>query len=95
MFSWKTNKAAFPKATLYRVAEVLELVHSDLCGPITPSTGGGNIYIFVLIDDQCRYMWSILLIEEEEEEWLLMLINCKPQSYEEAHELKEWNTACE
>ena len=51
MFSWKTNKAAFPKATLYRVAEVLELVHSDLCGPITPSTGGGNIYIFVLIDD--------------------------------------------
>lgn len=24
-----------------------------------------------------------------------MLINCEPQSYEEAQELKEWNTACE
>lgn len=38
----------------------------------------------------------ILLIEEEEEgERLLMLINCEPQTYEEAQELKEWIVACE
>ena len=42
----------------------LELIHGDLCGPITPSTRAGNKYIFVLIDDFSRYMWTILLKEK-------------------------------
>ena len=37
-----------------------------MCGPITPSTAGGKRYIFVLIDDHSRYMWSILLREKSE-----------------------------
>lgn len=44
----------------------LELIHGDLCGPITPSTSGGNRYVFVLIDDFSRYMWTILLKEKGE-----------------------------
>lgn len=62
----KQARQVFPKATLYRAEKVLELVHGDLCGPITPSTAGGNRYIFVLIDDHSRYMWSILLKEKSE-----------------------------
>ena len=57
----KQARQVFPKATSYRATKVLELVHGDLCGPITPSTAGGKIYIFVLIDYHSRYMWSILL----------------------------------
>ncbi|POO76345.1 hypothetical protein C1T30_43720, partial [Bacillus sp. MBGLi97] len=56
----------FPKTTSYRAEKVLELVHGDLCGPITPSTAGGSRYIFVLIDDHSRYMWTILLKEKNE-----------------------------
>lgn len=62
----KQARATFPKATSYRASHVLELVHGDLCGPITPSTPAKNKYIFVLIDDHSRYMWSILLKDKGE-----------------------------
>jgi hypothetical protein len=36
---------------------VLELIHGDLCGPITPMTPSGNRYFILLVDDISRYMW--------------------------------------
>jgi len=57
----KQMRQVFPQATSYRAAEPLELIHGDLCGPITPATAAGNRYIFVLVDDHSRYMWTILL----------------------------------
>ena len=60
----KQTRKAFPPATQYRATELLELVHADLCGPITPTTPAQNRYIFVLIDDHSRYMWTALLREK-------------------------------
>lgn len=62
----KQTRTSFPNATSYRATQVLELVHGDLCGPISPPTARGNRYIFVLIDDHTRYMWSLLLREKGE-----------------------------
>ena len=62
----KQTRRPFPSATSYRASQVLELIHGDLCGPITPPTAGRNRYVFVLIDDHSRYMWSILLKEKRE-----------------------------
>lgn len=62
----KQSRQVFPKSTPYRASKPLELIHGDLCGPISPSTRSGNRYIFVLIDDYSRYMWSILLKEKSE-----------------------------
>lgn len=62
----KHTRQPFPNATSYRAEKILELVHGDICGPITPQTAGGCRYIFVLIDDHSRYMWSILLQEKSE-----------------------------
>ncbi|KAG7586435.1 Zinc finger CCHC-type [Arabidopsis thaliana x Arabidopsis arenosa] len=62
----KQSRKTFPQATSYRAGTKLELVHGDLCGPITPSTLARNRYVFVLIDDHSRYMWSILLKEKSE-----------------------------
>jgi len=45
----KQHRAAFPQATAYRTDRGLELVHTDLCGPITPTTPGGNKY-FLLVE---------------------------------------------
>ena len=60
----KQTRQAFPKATSYRACRALELIHADLCGPISPATQSHNRYIFVIIDDHTRYMWSILLKEK-------------------------------
>lgn len=62
----KQVRQSFPQATTYRAEKLLELIHADLCGPITPTTGGGNKYIFVLIDDCSRYMWTVLLKEKSD-----------------------------
>jgi len=62
----KQSRQFFPQATLYRATKILELVHGDLCGPITPSTAAGNRYIFVIIDDHSRYMWTTLLKEKSD-----------------------------
>ena len=42
------------------------MLHGDLCGPISPRTSTGNIYIFVVIEDNTRYMWTIVLKEKGE-----------------------------
>lgn len=62
----KQARRPFPSFLSYCAETVLELIHGDLCGPINPPTAGNNRYIFVLIDDCSRYMWSILLKEKHE-----------------------------
>jgi uncharacterized protein YchJ len=44
---------------LYRALKQLELVHGDLCGPITPSTPGRR-YFLLLVDDALLFMWAVL-----------------------------------
>lgn len=53
----KQHHAPFPQATAYRAEYGPELVHTQLCGPITPMTPGGNKYILLVMDDYGRYMW--------------------------------------
>lgn len=62
----KQTRRSFPQATQYRALKPLELVYGDLCGPISPQTPAQKLYIFVLIDDHTRYMWTILLKEKSE-----------------------------
>ena len=62
----KQSRKSFPQATHYRATKLFELVHADLCGPISPSTTAHNRYIFVHIDDHSRYMWIVLLKEKSE-----------------------------
>jgi hypothetical protein len=38
-----------------------ELVHGDLCGPVTPATPGGRCYFLLLVDNLSRYMWVVVL----------------------------------
>jgi len=62
----KQRRLPFPKAAKYRVADALELVHSDLCGLITPATNGGRWYFLMLVDDCSCYMWLQLLTSKSE-----------------------------
>ena len=44
----------------------LELVHADLCGPITPETPGGKRMFLLAIDDKSRFMWLVLLTSTDQ-----------------------------
>lgn len=57
----KQTRHSFPSPTQYRSFSALEFLHADLCGPIASATLAHNRYIFVIIDDHTRYMWSIFL----------------------------------
>ena len=62
----KQHRAPFPRASAYRANTGLELVHGDLCGPVTPATPGGKLYFLLIIDDFNRYMWLELLRSKDE-----------------------------
>ena len=54
------------KAKGYRAKEVLELVHTDLCGPISTNARGGYEYIISFIDDYSRYGYIYLMHNKSE-----------------------------
>jgi hypothetical protein len=62
----KQRRATFPTVAKFHAKEKLELVHRDLCGPVTPATPGGKWYFFLLVDDVSRYMWLVLLATKDE-----------------------------
>ncbi|CAO2193121.1 unnamed protein product [Urochloa humidicola] len=57
----KQKRLPFPRQASFRAKERLELVHGDLCGPVTPATPGGRRYFLLLVDDVSRYMWAVIL----------------------------------
>lgn len=46
--------------------KILELVHSDLCGPINSTSNGGKWYFITFIDDYSRKTWVYFLQEKSE-----------------------------
>ncbi|KAI3795899.1 hypothetical protein L1987_38559 [Smallanthus sonchifolius] len=52
----KQKRNSFPKQSMYRASKPFELVHTNLCGPISPPTLGGNRYFMLFVDDYTRYM---------------------------------------
>jgi transposase InsO family protein len=61
----KHRQAPFPVEAQYHAQEPLELVHGDLCGPVTPATPGGRRYFLLLVDDATRYMCLALLTTKD------------------------------
>ena len=59
------SRAPFSSSS-YRALSVLELIHMDICGPISPQTVGEKRYFFLIVDDYSRCMWVALLKEKSE-----------------------------
>lgn len=49
-----------------RATRPLELVHTDVCGPITPLTEEGYKYFLTFIDDYTHFVWVYLLSNKSE-----------------------------
>ncbi|KAJ0926042.1 putative RNA-directed DNA polymerase [Helianthus annuus] len=50
----KQQREVIPNKSNWRATEKLQLIHTDLCGPITPSSQTGKRYVLVFIDDYTR-----------------------------------------
>jgi hypothetical protein len=64
----KQRRAPFPQAAKYRATKLLDLLHGDLCGPISLMTPGGKRYIMLIVDDMSGYMWAVLLTNNSDVE---------------------------
>jgi hypothetical protein len=62
----KHPRSSFPKAAEYRAKKPLELVHTDICDPIKPSSIGENQYFITFINDFSHKTWVYFLKEKSE-----------------------------
>ncbi|GKA13909.1 retrovirus-related pol polyprotein from transposon TNT 1-94 [Tanacetum coccineum] len=62
----KHARSSFPKEATSRAKEPLQLIHTDLCGPITPPSHGKNLYFMLFIDDYSRKTWVYFLNEKSQ-----------------------------
>jgi hypothetical protein len=54
------------KNSTMSTSKAFELLHTDLFGPSTYSSIGGNKYDFVIVDDFTRYTWVAFLVDKSD-----------------------------
>ena len=50
----KHHRESIPKQSLWRATKRLQLVHADICGPISPTSNSGKRYVITFIDNYSR-----------------------------------------
>ena len=63
----KISKIPFPdKDKDNSTSAPLELIHTDVCGRITPASLGGGEYVLTFIDDYSRFCWVYIIRHKSE-----------------------------
>ena len=62
----KQHRWPFPKASKRITTSPLELIHSDVCGPISIPTIGGSRYFVTFIDNFSRYTVAYMMKRKDE-----------------------------
>lgn len=62
----KLTRKAFPKISDNQSNKILDLIHSDVCGPMRTSTVSGMRYLLTFTDDYSRYTKIYLLQSKDE-----------------------------
>jgi transposase InsO family protein len=57
----KQTRVAFKSHSPFRMEKILDLVHSDVCGPMKTRSLGGCYYFVTFIDDHSRKVWVYTL----------------------------------
>lgn len=61
----KQHREVIPKKAMWRASERWELIHADICGPISPTSNGGKRYLIYFIDDFSRKAWDFLVYKAD------------------------------
>ncbi len=64
----KMTRLPFPKQSLNKSSSVLDLIHSDVCGPMKTMSPSGKRYILTFIDDFSRFTKVFFLRKKSETE---------------------------
>jgi hypothetical protein len=62
----KQHRESFPKESTWRANHILQLVHSDICGPLNPTSNSHKRYFITFTDDFSRKTWVYFLVEKSE-----------------------------
>ncbi|KAL1352527.1 hypothetical protein AAHE18_06G173600 [Arachis hypogaea] len=62
----KHSRKSFPKQSKSRATKPLQLIHTDVCGPIKPLSLGKSVYFLLFIDDYSRKIWVYFLKQKSE-----------------------------
>ena len=62
----KQHREIFPTGKSIREKAPLEIVHSDVCGPMHIPSFAGNKYVLTFIDDYTRKTWVYMLKQKSE-----------------------------
>ena len=62
----KHTRYPFPKNGSNKTKEVLELVHSDVCGPMNKVSVGGSVYYVTFVDDYRKFTWLYMMKKKNE-----------------------------
>lgn len=78
----KSKQSAYSKKSSFRAADRLELIHTDLCGPVSAQSFGGALYFIPFIDDYSRMCFVYFLRHKSQalETFLLFLEMAERQS---------------
>lgn len=76
----KSTRLPFPRQSSSQSNDVLELVHSDVCGPMQTQSPSGKRYVLTFIDDYSHYTVIYLLrkkseVEEKIKEYIALVMN--------------------
>ena len=66
MCAWQTNSYEFYAKSPDLASMLLEVIHSDVCGPMQTSTFGGKRYFVTFIDEYSHYCVVYLLKSKSE-----------------------------
>lgn len=62
----KQHRSEYPKGVAQRATEPFELVHSDVCGPMSVNSIGGSRYFVTFTDDYTRYTYIYFIKHKDE-----------------------------
>ena len=76
----RQTRNPFPENEEGQIRERLDLVHSDVCGPINPRSLGGSRYFLTFLDHASRKSWVYLMKQKSEafsffQKWKAMVEN--------------------
>jgi transposase InsO family protein len=60
----KQHRDPIPKRSNWRASQKLQLIHADICGPISPTSNSKKRYLICFIDDFSRKSWVYFLVEK-------------------------------
>ena len=57
----KQHQNEFPNHEEKRQNELLELIHTDVCGPMQTRSLSGARYFLIFVDDRSRFTWAYFI----------------------------------